>query len=144
MKLQERRIQNKSGKRFLVAIIFLLILITLATVKLLAKADFTKFNIGSLLGIFSQQTVTPLPTVNPISSLTTLLLDKNITVDFPLVATDSAIVAHIKDNGEVLFSSKDNLARQVESLQIILSSLTIEGKKFKKIDLRYTRPIMVY
>lgn len=44
---------------------------------------------------------------------------------------------------KVLISTKKNLASQVSSLQRILSRFTIEGKRFKQIDLRFDRPIIV-
>ncbi len=48
------------------------------------------------------------------------------------------------EQGEViLFTSKKSLDEQISSLQLILSSLTIEGKHFSKIDLRFDKPVIV-
>ncbi|MCL4417642.1 MAG: hypothetical protein M1365_13270, partial [Actinobacteria bacterium] len=45
--------------------------------------------------------------------------------------TESTIIIQIKDNGKVYFSTKKDLNMQISSLQLILSKLTIEGKRFK-------------
>lgn len=60
------------------------------------------------------------------------------------VASDSSYIIFLKDNGEVHMDSKKNLQPQISSLQLILSRLTIEGKKFKKLDLRYELPIIEF
>jgi hypothetical protein len=49
----------------------------------------------------------------------------------------------IEDNGEVTLTLKKSLSTQLSSLQVILVRLTMEGKKFKRLDMRYDRPIIV-
>lgn len=44
---------------------------------------------------------------------------------------------------KILISTQKDLASQVSSLQRILSRFTIEGKRFKQIDLRFDRPIIL-
>ena len=46
--------------------------------------------------------------------------------------------------GQVVLSLKKDLERQITSLQPILKQLTIDGKKFKRIDFRYDKPLVVY
>lgn len=50
-----------------------------------------------------------------------------------------SIVGH----GEVTISTKKELNSQLSSLQVILVRLTMEGKKFKRLDVRFDRPIIV-
>lgn len=49
----------------------------------------------------------------------------------------------IKENGDVLLSSTGDLSGQLASLQRIVSRLTMEGKKFTRLDLRYDKPVIV-
>ncbi len=49
----------------------------------------------------------------------------------------------LKNNGEVVIDSEKGLPEQLSSLQVILSRLTMEGKKFKRLDLTYDRPVLV-
>lgn len=49
----------------------------------------------------------------------------------------------LENNGEVIISSKKGIAEQLSSLQVVLSRLTMEGKKFKRLDLTYDRPVIV-
>lgn len=49
----------------------------------------------------------------------------------------------LEDNGEVFIDPRKGVAEQLSSLQVILSSLTMEGKRFKRLDLTFDRPIIV-
>lgn len=68
------------------------------------------------------------------------LLNKN---NIQFIKVDRNIV-YLKDQGEVFLNLDKNLALQISSLQLILSRLTIEGKKFKKLDLRFEKPIIEF
>lgn len=57
---------------------------------------------------------------------------------------DGSLVVKLKNDEEVLLSSKKSLAVQVSSLQLILSRLTIEGKRIAKLDLRFDNPVIVF
>jgi len=50
----------------------------------------------------------------------------------------------LRDGGELILSSKKDLENQLSSLQLILSRLTIEGKKLKKLDFRYDNPVVSF
>ncbi len=79
-------------------------------------------------------------------SLEALLYKNNIQFSKVQTASDSANLSYIvflRDQGEVYLGSK-NLPSQISSLQLILSRLTIEGKKFKKLDLRFDKPIIEF
>lgn len=51
-------------------------------------------------------------------------------------------VVTIKDNGKVYLSTKKELLQQISSLQLVLSKLTIEGKRFKNLDFRFDKPVI--
>lgn len=57
---------------------------------------------------------------------------------------DGSFKINLKDGSEVILSSKKDIKAEVSSLQLILSRLTIEGKKLKTLDLRYNRPIISF
>ncbi len=49
------------------------------------------------------------------------------------------------DNGSsILLSSQKDLQKQLTSLQLTLSQLTIEGKQFKKLDFRFEKPFATF
>ncbi len=48
------------------------------------------------------------------------------------------------DNGTVIFSQNKDIEKQISSLQLILSRLTIEGKRFKSLDFRFDKPVLVF
>lgn len=55
---------------------------------------------------------------------------------------DSSYLIHLSGGGLALISSTKNIKIQISSLQLMLSRLTIEGKRVKFIDFRYDRPIV--
>lgn len=46
-------------------------------------------------------------------------------------------------SGVVVMTSNHDLSEQLTSLQRILSRLTMEGKKFVRLDLRFDKPVIV-
>lgn len=106
--------------------------------------NFRNLKLPSFDFFSSPKVVTPLPGDDQIAKLTNILLDKNTVIDFPLRATDSAILARLKDDGEVWFSMNKDFISQVDFLQIILTRLKTEGKKIKKVDFRFDKPTVIY
>lgn len=46
-------------------------------------------------------------------------------------------------SGVIIMTSNHDLSEQLTSLQRILSRLTMEGKKFVRLDLRFDKPVIV-
>lgn len=61
-----------------------------------------------------------------------------------VINKDDSISATLKSGGSVIFSSKKDLSSQITSLQLILSRLTIEGKKLKTLDFRFDNPVVSF
>lgn len=55
---------------------------------------------------------------------------------------DSSYVVTLKNGEMVIFSTGKSVVSQVSSLQLILKRLTIEGKSFKMLDLRFNKPVI--
>lgn len=60
------------------------------------------------------------------------------------IATDSSYMVFLSDGGVAILSSRKNITDQVRSLQIILTRLTIEGKKLKNLDFRFDKPVVSF
>lgn len=66
-------------------------------------------------------------------------------IEFKRVSQESGFVRVIlKDDSEVIFSSKKDIGTQVSSLQLTLGRLTIEGKKLKTLDFRFDNPVISF
>lgn len=50
----------------------------------------------------------------------------------------------LAEKREVLLAPQKDIASQIASLQVILIRLTMEGKQFSKLDLRFEKPVMVF
>ena len=57
---------------------------------------------------------------------------------------DSSYLVTLKDGGQVIITQNKNVQNQISSLQLILSRLTIEGKRFKSLDFRYDKPVVLF
>lgn len=55
----------------------------------------------------------------------------------------SIFIIKLSEGGEIILTSRKDLIPQLSSLQVIYSRLTMEGKKFRRLDMRYDRPIIL-
>lgn len=55
---------------------------------------------------------------------------------------DSYVIT-LQDNSKVTFSSQKDIMSQIASLQYILKHLTMEGRDFSSLDLRFDQPVIV-
>lgn len=138
MRFKERQDKKRSFNRLLIALFLLLILLSLALYGIIKNIDFRK-------PFFARREfIVPIPLGNPLKELESQLSGKNISFNFPLVATESGILANLSEGGEVIFSFEKDFNLQISSLEMILSRLKQEGKKVKKVDFRFDKPIVVY
>ncbi len=79
---------------------------------------------------------------NDINTLKSLLLEKNIA--FSLVSSwdSSSYLIKLVSGEEIVITAKKSLVDQVSSLQLVLSRLTIEGKRVSRIDFRFDTPVL--
>ncbi len=57
---------------------------------------------------------------------------------------EKSYIVELKQGGFVTFSSQKDIITQIASLQFILSHLTMEGREFSKLDLRFEKPVIVF
>lgn len=61
------------------------------------------------------------------------------------ITNDTTTITITLNNAAViLLSSQKDLQKQLASLQLTLSQLTIEGKQFKKLDFRFDKPFVTF
>lgn len=59
-------------------------------------------------------------------------------------SSGSAYLVRLSNGSNVLFSAKKPAKDQVSTLQTVSSRLTIEGKGFSLLDLRFDNPVIVF
>jgi uncharacterized ion transporter superfamily protein YfcC len=58
--------------------------------------------------------------------------------------SDGSQMITLEDGGLIILTSKKDILFQISSLQLILSRLTIEGKKLKTLDFRFDNPVVSF
>lgn len=72
------------------------------------------------------------------------LAKKGVDFESIVISSDSGYIVQLKTGEEVLMSKTRSLDEQISSLQVILPRLTMEGKRFTRLDLRFDRPVIVF
>ena len=90
---------------------------------------------SNILGVSGEQKIS--------AQLQQQLQEKKIDYVTMRPSSDSYIVD--RSNGsEIVISTKKDLKTQISSLQYILQRLTMEGKQFKRLDLQFDKPIIIF
>ena len=129
-----RKLKRK-GKFFFIKVIFpILILLILSALLLYKLPAFT---------IFNKPIISPLGQNKPsrASGLEVLLKKANVPFSSVTSSSDSYIIT-LLGGGKVIMSSKKDLTLQINSLQLMLNRLTIEGKRIKSLDFRFDKAII--
>lgn len=133
---QKRRLKKERSKyriRTLFILLFFLLSLILVVEYLSLNFSFGRTSFVSPIAKIKQSKVTFLENT----------LEKQKIAFFSVnLNSDSSFTVVLKEGGEVIFSSKKDLDNQLSSLQLILSRLTIEGKKLKKLDFRFDNPVV--
>jgi hypothetical protein len=93
----------------------------------------------STLGI---QAIRSVDDPNP-QILAELLKQKNIEFTKISKLPDGSYKISLENNADVYVTFKKQINEQIASLQYILTRLTMEGKQFTQLDLRYDKPVIV-
>lgn len=77
------------------------------------------------------------------STVENLLKKNNISYSSIVKLGDGSYEIKLSDSRVVVMSSQKDINLQISSLQYMLSRLTMEGKRFVRIDLRFDKPVIV-
>ena len=84
------------------------------------------------------------PELAKLAELFTLLSDQQVRLSDYILDDRGVIKTHQTDKLGIVFDLNQDLAKQVASLQLILSRSKIEGKSISSIDLRFDKPVVVF
>lgn len=136
--LQKRRLKKEKSK-YRIKILFLSLIFLFLAI-LLIEYLYLNFSFGRTTFI------SPIAKVNQskVAIVEKALDNKKIPFLSANFNSDNSFTVELKDGGEVILSSDKDLGSQLSSLQLILSRLTIEGKKLKKLDFRFVNPVVSF
>lgn len=72
-----------------------------------------------------------------------MLKEKGIVAKEVVLTGGSIYMIELPDESTVYIDGNKDLSEQISSLQRIVSRLTMEGKKFLRLDLRFAKPVIV-
>jgi len=133
-----RRLKKDKAK-YRVRILFLMLLFLSLSI---VAAEYLLLNFSFGRAVF----ISPLAKVNQskVASLESELDKKKIAFFSAGLNSDGSYTVELNEGGEVILSAQKDLDSQLSSLQLILSRLTIEGKKLKKLDFRFDNPVVSF
>jgi hypothetical protein len=73
-----------------------------------------------------------------------LLQKENYSLGDISVSSDSSILVKLKTGEEIIFTQNKDPKEQIASLQLIRARLTIEGRRFSRIDFRFDNPVITF
>ncbi len=66
-------------------------------------------------------------------------------ISYASIVIDNSIAKiGLDEESDVYLSVDKDIKKQIASLQFILSRLTMEGRRFKRLDLRFENPVIVF
>jgi hypothetical protein len=73
------------------------------------------------------------------------LLEKNaIQITSITPAEGNTTLVTLKAGEEIIFANQKSIEQQLASLQLIERQLTIEGRRFHRIDFRFDNPVITF
>lgn len=78
------------------------------------------------------------------SKLKQQLENSNIKYDSASSNLDGSETIKLDGGGSVIFAQNKPISHQIASLQLLMSRLTIEGRKLKSLDFRYASPVVSF
>jgi len=79
-----------------------------------------------------------------VSHILSQLKDSDFSVSSIRVIDPGNIIVYNRENALVIFSSNQDLARQIGALQEVIAKSKIDATKIQKIDLRFDMPVIVF
>ncbi|MCL5970032.1 MAG: hypothetical protein M1450_00820 [Patescibacteria group bacterium] len=72
------------------------------------------------------------------------LQKKNIPFSSVFSYGNDSFLVKLKNNEEIILSKNKDISFQVSSLQLMISRFTIEGKRIKRVDFRFDKPVVSF
>ncbi|OGH16234.1 MAG: hypothetical protein A3C22_03010 [Candidatus Levybacteria bacterium RIFCSPHIGHO2_02_FULL_37_10] len=142
-----KKTARKKNKFLLYApfvLIFLFFLLFFYAVRLYLPSIFNKSAFVSPIAFSIKEKIGVLSGGSSNKELENLLSQKNIAFSSISVLSDSSYLVKLSTGEEIIFSGTKAMPPQVSSLQLILSRLTIEGKRFVRLDFRFDKPVVTF
>lgn len=130
---------DKRKKRVKLGRILVFIFILLITFSIIKKS---KLILNLDLGYKKGAIVSPLPDLSFEDKLREKLLKINLKPESYFYINESDIEVGFQGNLKVIISKTKSLESQLTSLQLIVKRFRIEGRRIKKIDLRFKNPVI--
>lgn len=141
-KSREKRTINKY-RHILMSIIVVALILAMSIIFLLSNDLFNRTFISPVPFLESLFSASELQNSSELKQLQSLLERNNFAFESINYFSDSAFLVKLKSGEEIIVSSNKSIKTQISSLQLIQTRLTIDGKSFSRLDLRFEKPVIV-
>lgn len=131
--------RNKNNYSLKKVVVFWIVCLFFATTVSLGFFLFQKVKQRVYVSPVSKQNQDQTSDINTIKSL---LSEKHVGFSFVSPIDSSSYLITLSAGEEVIITTKKPFIDQVSSLQLVLSRLTIEGKRVSRIDFRFDTPVL--
>ncbi len=143
--VKNRKIETRNKKIFIVSCVLGLILISASLVVsvyiFLRKAPYLS---PSAKMVITQSNNKVSSMLDAQAEIENLLNQNKINYASIDKIDDATYIITIDGDEKVIVDPQTNLAMQIASLQLITSRLTMEGKRFSRLDLRDEKPVITF
>ena len=77
-------------------------------------------------------------------ALKKMLSKYEISYDQIYTTKEGDYIIKLNPDGEVLLNQNAALEQNISSLQLVLARITMEGKRFSRLDFRFEKPVIVF
>lgn len=140
--LRKKKVEKKSIKRIQKRRTRALIQRVILTGFLSLLAIISAFFLAHKESVLSPQPVLSMSTVSDPQGLIQHALEKQRLTPKSIVRKDGAIIVTLEENQEIIMAENGDIERELASLQLITRQLTMEGKRFVRVDLRFDKPVI--
>lgn len=143
-KIKNRKVEHRNTFFFRFSLIFSLVLI-ISSLLISYKLFIQKKSIVTPLPkVLSASQSPAAPGVDPKQTIQQALYEAKQPYDTIKEIDPVTYEITIDGDEEVLVTSQKDIHEQISSLQAITSQLTMEGKRFSRLDVRYDKPVIVF
>ncbi|HUD44371.1 MAG TPA: hypothetical protein VMR41_02405 [Patescibacteria group bacterium] len=144
-KIKNRKVILRNKRIFISSLIFSVTIIAISAGIFFYRTFRPKYYVTPLAVVSYKNTFTTInSTSDMVSQIKQMLNKENISYTNVSLNSQNTCQITLPQQQQVFLATDKDLSLQIASLQLITSRLTMEGKRFSRLDLRYDNPVITF